>query len=93
MASVNVNFRLDESVKKEMEEACHDMGMSMTTAFTIFAKRVGRERRIPFEVSAEIPNAETIAAIEEVRSMRADPSIGKVYTDVDAMMEELLADV
>lgn len=93
MASVNVNFRLDENVKKEMEEACRDMGMSMTTAFTIFAKRVSRERRIPFEVSAEIPNAETVAAIEEVRSMREDPSIGKVYTDVDAMMEELLADV
>lgn len=93
MASVNVNFRLDESVKKEMEKACRDMGMSMTTAFTIFAKRVSRERRIPFEVSAEIPNAETVAAMEEVERMRADPSIGKVYTDVDEMMKELLADV
>ena len=29
------------------------MGLSMSAAFTIFAKRVGRERRIPFEVSAD----------------------------------------
>lgn len=29
------------------------MGLSMSAAFTIFAKKVGRERRIPFEVSAD----------------------------------------
>ena len=51
--TVNVNFRLDEDGKKKMEEACADMGLSMTAAFTIFAKKVGRERRIPFEVSAD----------------------------------------
>lgn len=50
--SVNVNFRLDEDVKRSMEQACADMVLSMTAAFTIFAKKVGRERRIPFEVSA-----------------------------------------
>lgn len=32
---------------------CNDMGMSMTAAFTIFAKTVTREKRIPFEVSAD----------------------------------------
>ncbi len=51
--SVNVNFRLDEDVKRSMEQACADMGLSMTAAFTIFAKKVSRERRIPFEVSAD----------------------------------------
>lgn len=49
--------------------------------------------RLHFEVSAEIPNAEAAAAIEEVRQMRADRSIGKVYSDVDEMMRELLADL
>lgn len=51
--TVNVNFRLDADVKQKMEQACADMGLSMTAAFTIFAKKVGRERRIPFEVSAD----------------------------------------
>ena len=32
---------------------CNDMGLSMTAAFTIFAKTVTREKRIPFEVSAD----------------------------------------
>ena len=36
-----------------MERVCSDIGLSMTTAFTIFAKKVSREKRIPFEVSAD----------------------------------------
>ncbi len=36
---VNVNFRMDKDLKKSMEKTCSDMGMSMTTAFTIFAKK------------------------------------------------------
>ncbi|MDE6591305.1 MAG: type II toxin-antitoxin system RelB/DinJ family antitoxin, partial [Oscillospiraceae bacterium] len=53
MAQVMVNFRIDEDVKKDMEQACREMGLSMTTAFTIFAKKVGKEKRIPFEVTAQ----------------------------------------
>ena len=49
----NVNFRLDEDVKKGMEQVCTELGMSMTTAFTIFAKKVCREKRIPFDVSID----------------------------------------
>lgn len=51
--TVNVNFKLDADVKKRMEWACSEMGLSMSAAFTIFAKKVGRECRIPFEVSAD----------------------------------------
>ena len=91
--TVNVNFRMDAELKKSMEQTCEDMGMTMTTAFTIFAKKVSRERRIPFEISAglSMPNEETYAAIEEVKQMKKDPSVGKSYTDVDLMMKELLA--
>lgn len=51
--TVNVNFKMDADVKKIMERACSEMGLSMSAAFTIFAKKVGREYRIPFEVSAD----------------------------------------
>lgn len=53
MAQTMVNFRMDEDLKKSMENVCKDMGMSMTTAFIIFAKKVSREKRIPFEVNAD----------------------------------------
>ena len=53
MAQAMVNFRMDEELKKNMEETCKDLGLSMTTAFTIFAKKMTREKRIPFEVSVD----------------------------------------
>lgn len=53
MAQTMVNFRMDEELKKSMEQTCAEMGLSMTTAFTIFAKKVSREKRIPFEISAD----------------------------------------
>ena len=51
--TVNVNFRLDEADKKRMENVCNELGLSMSAAFTIFAKKVGREHLIPFEVSID----------------------------------------
>lgn len=51
--TVNVNFKLDANVKKRMEQVCSELGLSMSAAFTIYAKKVGREKRIPFEVSAD----------------------------------------
>ena len=50
---VQVNFRVDETVKEKAEKACADMGLSMTTALNIFLVKLGNERRIPFEVSAD----------------------------------------
>lgn len=47
--------------------------------------------RIPFEIGGDVPNAETAEAIRELKEMKADPSLGKTYFDVDQMMEELLA--
>ena len=91
MASTNINIRMDSDLKRQFENFCADMGMTMTTAFNIFAKKAVREYRIPFEIGAEIPNAETMEAINEVKRMKADPTLGKTYTDVDEMMRELLA--
>lgn len=51
--TVNVNFKLDADVKKSMEQACAELGLSMSAAFTVFAKKVGREKRIPFEISVD----------------------------------------
>jgi toxin YoeB len=53
MAKAMVNFRLDTDVKQNMEQVCAEIGLSMTEAFTVFAKTVIRERRIPFELTAE----------------------------------------
>ncbi len=53
MAQAMVNFRMDDELKKKMEQTCKDMGLSMTTAFTLFATKVTQEKRIPFDICAD----------------------------------------
>ena len=91
MSTTNVNIRMDADLKKQFEAFCADVGLKMTAAINLFAKRTVRENRIPFEISADIPNAETKKALQEVQRMKADPSIGKTYTDVDQMLTEILS--
>lgn len=88
-----ISLRVDDDVKHGAEQVLNDIGLSMSTAINVFLRKVAREQRIPFELSADVPNAKTIAAIQEVKSLKADSSLGKTYTDVDQMIEELLADV
>lgn len=52
-STVNVNFRMDAELKSNMEQACRELGLTPTAAFTIFATKVVRERRIPFEVAID----------------------------------------
>lgn len=53
MAQAMVNFRMDEDLKREMEQTCKKMGLTLTSAFTLFATKVTREQRIPFEIVAD----------------------------------------
>ena len=63
--------------------------MSMTTAFTIFAKKVVREYRIPFEIGGEMPNAETRKALDDARK---GIGLSKAYNSVEELMEALNAE-
>ena len=78
MAQAMVNFRMDEDLKASMEQACKDMGMSMTTAFTIFATKVSKERRIPFEVAADPDPFYSEANMKRLRRAAADANAGRL---------------
>lgn len=53
MSQINVNIRMEEDLKKQFENFCSEVGLTMTTAFNVFAKTVVREKKIPFEISTE----------------------------------------
>ena len=53
MAQTNINIRMDENLKKQFDSFCSEVGMSMSTAFNIFARTVVRQRKITFEISTE----------------------------------------
>ena len=86
MAQSMVNFRMDSELKRNMEKICSDMGMSMTTAFTIFAKKVTRERRIPFEISADTFYSEN--NMKYLEKTIAEIETGKARLSEHALLEE-----
>jgi hypothetical protein len=53
----NVNIRMDSELKRQAEELFDELGMNMSTAFTIFVRQAVRQRKIPFEISAAVPAA------------------------------------
>jgi len=81
MAQVMVNFRMDEKLKKSMEQVCKEMGLGMTTAFTIFATKVSKERRIPFEVVAEPDPFYSTANQKRLRKSIEDAKAGRNMTE------------
>ena len=53
MAQTNINIRMDEDLKKQFEAFCSDIGVTMTTAFCVFAKTAVRKQKIPFEIAVD----------------------------------------
>lgn len=89
MATINV--RVDDDVKKAASAVFSDIGLDMSTAINMFLHQAIMHDGLPFEAK-RVPNAETLAALEELRRIQAGEQRAKVYTDVHKMFEELNAD-
>lgn len=90
MAQTLVNVRMDEDVKKSMEETCKELGITMSTAFNIFARKMCREKRIPFEVSVDPFYLESnIKAIEEsIKQLKEGKVVVKTMEELEEMENE-----
>lgn len=53
MAQTTVSVRMDDALKRDFDAVCNELGLSMSTAITMLAKKMTREKRVPFEVSAD----------------------------------------
>ncbi|MCI9100934.1 MAG: type II toxin-antitoxin system RelB/DinJ family antitoxin [Lachnospiraceae bacterium] len=88
MAQTSINIRMDEILKQQFDHLCSELGLNMSTAINIFAKTMVRQQKIPFEISLDIPNAETLAAIDDVNHGR---NLSKTFRSVAELMEDLNA--
>ena len=88
VGSTNISIRMDADLKAQADVLFGELGMNMTTAFNIFVRQALREGRIPFEISLNQPNRETLAALMEAERIAKDPSV-KGYTDTDALFADL----
>ena len=87
----NVNIRMDKILKSQLEEVVSELGLNVSTAVNIFARQVVRQGRIPFEISLDVPNKETIKAMREAEHIASDSDV-KGYHDVDSLFNDLLHD-
>ena len=70
-----ISVRIDSDTKEAATQVLDEIGMSLSTAINVFLKRVGRDRRIPFELSADpFYDPANIAYLEEVK-LRADAGL------------------
>ena len=88
MAQTNVNIRMDEATKIAFDKFCEEIGISVSAAFNIFAKTVVREQRIPFELTTEVPNSTTLAAMDSAENRN---DVYGPFDSVEALMEALNA--
>lgn len=90
MAKVATNISIDEDIKPKAQAMLAEFGLDLSTAVNMFLRQMLREKAIPFEVRQEIPNADTLAAMSEVKEMEKHPELAKTYSSVDELMEDLL---
>ena len=86
--TTNISIRMDKDVKAQAEAFFSELGMNLTTAFNIFVRQSLREGKIPFEISVNQPNSETIAAMLEAERIAKDPSVNG-YNDLDELFADL----
>lgn len=90
MAQTLVNFRIDETTKKQMEQICSELGITMSTAFNIFAKKVIREKRIPFDVSIDPFYSESNmkALSKSIKELEQGKVVVKSMKELETMADE-----
>lgn len=91
-----ITLRVNPDLKREAERLCEDMGLTLSTAYTMLLKAIVRTRSIPFRIQAkndaDIPfysNQETQAAIEEIEQ---GIGLSRKFQNTDELMEDLMRD-
>ena len=87
-STTNTSIRMDSDLKAQADALFNELGMNISTAFNIFVRQSLREGRIPFDISLNQPNKETIAAILEAERIPKNPSV-KGYTNLDELFADL----
>jgi len=90
MAQTTISIRMDEELKRNFDHICDELGMSMTTAITMMAKKMIREKRLPFEACIDPFYSES--NLEHLRrgvaELNAGKGIRKTMAELEAMERE-----
>lgn len=87
MAQTTVSVRMDDTLKQEFDSVCNELGLSMTTAITMLAKKMAREKRLPFEVSLDpfYSYSNMRAVSESIEQMKQGKTVTKTLEELEMM--------
>jgi len=91
MAQTTYSFRIDENLKRQAEAFCEDVGMNLSTAIMICLKRITRDYRFPFEISAE-PNYNEITR-QAIADVNAGVGLSRPYNNFAEILAEVDAEI
>lgn len=89
MSMTSATFRMDSMLKDELRELLDNLGLDMSTFFVMTAKQAVREQGIPFKITMDVPNTETIQAMKDTKNKIG---LSKGFSSVSELMEDLDAD-
>jgi DNA-damage-inducible protein J len=85
MASTNITMRIDETIKSQLQDLLSNLGMDLTTYFTLAAKQAIREQALPFQPSLVKNNTlEKEKAFQTMEEIVNSKTISNSNIDYDA---------
>lgn len=87
MAQSVVSVRMDENLKRDFDAICNELGMSMSTVVNVLAKKMTREKRVPFEISVDpfFSDLNMQALNESIREKDQGKVVVKTMSELDEM--------
>lgn len=87
MATTNLSVRVDENLKKEVEDLLGDLGLSVSAAVNLYFRQMVQTQSIPFPIKRY--NAETEKVLEEVKD---GVNMNGPFNSLDELWEDLNAE-
>lgn len=88
MSQGTLTLKIDNETKKQFNEFCEEVGINMTTAINMYIKKVIRDQKIPFELSLDKLNIETLEVLNDVTEHK---NLSRKFKSVKELMEDLNA--
>lgn len=90
MAQSLVNIRMEDELKRDFDHVCNELGLNMSTAITIFAKKMVRENAIPFAVSYDpfFSKSNLRKLDESIKQLQEGRVVVKTMEELEAMEHE-----
>lgn len=92
MAKTSTNISIDADIKAKAQELFADFGLDLSTAINMFLRQSVRENAIPFAISRDVPNSDTMEAVRELEEFKKNPRGYKRYSSFSELLDEVKTD-